>query len=182
MFNGKTDPFCVTNVTFPESPIKKFYSTWNIIESKSFATYPKILTILILKASIVCNSIDSCDRLELISESPLPRALDSMFHFHSCEPNEFVYFNLQKNFIAQLPETFFVILAPTENGIISKIFGTNGKNESHNQNLKFRPFFNDAQYGWETFNSSQLLVHYYNQMVKIVFWYSDKTVEKVSHS
>ena len=115
--------------------------------------------------SFVCNSIQSCDRLELISESPLPRALDSMFHFHSCEPNEFVYFKLRKNLIAQLPETLFVLLAPTENGIISKMFGANQKNEYQDQNLKFRPFFNDAQYGWETFNSSQLLVHFYNRMV-----------------
>ena len=138
MFGGPTEPFCVTNVTFPNSPIMKFYSTWQIIQS--------------------------CDSLELISESPLPRALDSMFHFHSCEPNEFVYFNLRKNSIAQLPETVFVLLAPTENGVISKIFGGNAKTDD--ENLKFRPFFNDAQYGWETFNSSQLLVHFYNRMVK----------------
>ena len=140
MFGGGTEPFCVTNVTFPNSSITKFYSTWQIIQS--------------------------CDSLELISESPLPRALDSMFHFHSCEPNEVVYFNLRKNSIAQLPETVFVLLAPTQNGTISKIFGANDKNEFQDENLKFRPFFNDAQYGWETFNSSQLLVHFYNRMVK----------------
>ena len=57
MFGGKTEPFCVTNVTFPKSPINKFYSTWKIIESKSFTMNPKNLTIFIVNDSLVCNSI-----------------------------------------------------------------------------------------------------------------------------
>ena len=114
------------------------------------------------------NSIKSCDGLELISKSPLPRTPDSMFHVHTCKSDEFVYFNLKRNFITQLPETYLVILAPAENGIVSKLFGSNDNNKmaAKTSEKKFRPFFNDAQFGWNTLNSSQILLHYYNRRVR----------------
>ena len=96
-----------------------------------------------------------------------------MFHVHTCDLNEFVYFKLEKNFIAQLPETYLVITAPietgnkTENGtrIYSKLFGSNKNFDFNTQGERFRPSSNDAQYEWETFNSSQVLIHYYNRRV-----------------
>ena len=104
--------------------------------------------------------------MELISESPLPQTLDSMFHSHTCESDEYVYFKLKRNLITQLPATYLILLAPTKNGIISKLLGSNQKDSTATSGKKFRPFFNDALFGWETLNSSQLFLHYYNKRVR----------------
>ena len=73
---------------------------------------------------------------------------------------------MKRNLISQLPETYLILLAPRNNGMISKLLGSNQKDSAATSGKKFRPFFNDALFGWETLNSSQLLLHYYNRRVR----------------
>ena len=85
------DSVCVTNVTFPEPPVTNFYGTW--------------------------IKTESCDETVLMSQSPLTQNKDYIFHVHTCESNEFVYFKLEENHIQQLPQTYLVMLAPSKDGI-----------------------------------------------------------------
>ena len=66
-----------------------------------------------------------------------------------------------------LPDTYMVIFAFLEDGtFIKKFFGANEQSTGQQIGaMKTRPYFNDARFGWETMNTSQILFHFYNHQV-----------------
>ena len=70
--------------------------------------------------------------------------------------------------IKSLPDTYLTIFAFLEDGtIFKKLFGPHGKSTSKPLDAgKTRPFFNDAQYGWETLNTSHIIFHFNNHRVR----------------
>ena len=70
--------------------------------------------------------------------------------------------------INSLPQTYTAILTFLEDGLFRKwrLFGAHEKSSGDQFGaMKTRPYFNDAQYGWETMNTSQILFHFQNHEV-----------------
>ena len=71
--------------------------------------------------------------------------------------------------INSFPKTYLVIIAVLEDGtMVRKFFGAHEKStglQKDAMNEKIRPYFNDAQFRWETMNTSQILFHFFNHEV-----------------
>lgn len=69
--------------------------------------------------------------------------------------------------INSLPLTYLVIFGYSEDGTINKkFFGAHEKlTGRQNDAMKHRPYFNDAQFGWETMNTTRILLHFNNHEV-----------------
>ena len=69
--------------------------------------------------------------------------------------------------IKSLPLTYLAIFAFLEDGtILKKLFGAHEKStDKQVDNTKTRPYFNDAQFEWETMGTSEIFFHFHNHEV-----------------
>ena len=76
-----------------------------------------------------------------------------------------------KNMIKSLPDTYLAIFAFLKDGkILKKLFGAHEKSTGRQfDKIKTRPFFNDAQFEWETMGTSEIFFHFHNHEVSVVY-------------